>query len=289
MDTPSPSTAQPQAAHQDNSNVDDVSVEPPIWASSSSERPAADLAPPPTYDPSAYSAPLDAVPAFKPRKSNRVSGLSYPADGAQLPVQSPGTPPGGALPAPRPTGGPPSLFGPSGAGAPATPPPPPGASSGIKLPPPPPTKAETESAPVPYTKGDFRTAGIVNHWNDPPMQIFKKPQNEENTPLDFSVAKEKLATVIAECSANVPPAQRRMFEDTTKRLQVLQEQLEHGTIKERIVKPLEDMIEALSTRSFTQCQAIHAKLMQTEFESEGKWLLGFKRLMDLYASLPPPS
>lgn len=41
---------------------------------------------------------------------------------------------------------------------------------------------------------------------------------------------------------------------------------------------------ALSSRAYAQCLAIHAKLMQTEFDSEGKWLLGFKRLIDLYAS-----
>lgn len=43
---------------------------------------------------------------------------------------------------------------------------------------------------------------------------------------------------------------------------------------------------ALSLRSFAECQAIHTKLMQTEFESEGKWLLGFKRLVDVYTSVP---
>ncbi|KAF9896491.1 hypothetical protein BX616_007336 [Lobosporangium transversale] len=80
-----------------------------------------------------------------------------------------------------------------------------------------------------------------------------------------------------------------MFEDTVKRLQALQEQMENGTVKERVVEPLDEMIQALSTRSFTQCHAIHAKLMQTEFESEGKWLLGFKRLIELYASLPSSS
>lgn len=114
-----------------------------------------------------------------------------------------------------------------------------------------------------------------------------------------------------------------MFEDSTKRLQALQEQMDKGTVKETVVGPLGEMIQgtqlqlyslpyakmsgmmatcydesdlvsffgpslALSTRSFTQSQAIHAKMMQTEFDSEGKWLLGFKRLMDLYATTTPP-
>jgi hypothetical protein len=34
-----------------------------------------------------------------------------------------------------------------------------------------------------------------------------------------------------------------MFEDTTKRLQSLQEQMQNGTVKERVVVPLSEMIE----------------------------------------------
>ncbi|KAF9987336.1 hypothetical protein BGZ65_004094 [Modicella reniformis] len=293
MDTPPASELQTRLQEDDGADEANDNAEAPVWASSSAEQPEKAPAPPPTYDPSVFSAPLNPTPAFKPRKTNRVSVLAYPTDGSQpsMPVKSPSTPPPGgtgALPAPRPTGGPPSLFGPSGAGSPATPPPP---ASGIKLPPPPMRNVETGSPPVPYTRGDFRTAEIVNHWNDPPTQIFeKKPQGNGATAYDFGPMKEKLAAVIQECSPeslDVPVLQKRMFDDITKRLQVLQEQLDKGTVKERIVKPLSDMIQALSSGSFAECQAIHAKLMQTEFESEGKWLLGFKRLIDLYASKPP--
>ncbi|KAF9369815.1 hypothetical protein CPC16_004160 [Podila verticillata] len=142
-------------------------------------------------------------------------------------------------------------------------------------------------APVPYTKGDFRTAEIVNHWNDPPTQIFqKKAQGDGAAAHDFGPMKEMLTKVIQECSANVSAPQKKMFEDTTKRLQALLDQMDSNSVKERVVIPLGEMIQALSTRSFTECQAIHAKLMQTDFDSEGKWLLGFKRLIDLYASIP---
>lgn len=148
----------PQPRQQDDNNTDSTndsfSSEPPIWASSSSEPPADNLAPPPTYDPSAYSAPLSGTPAYKPRKSNRVSALAYSADGTQPENQS-GVPPGRSgspvIP-PLPAGGPP-----------------PGGPPGMKLPPPPMRTTEKAAAPVPYNK-DFRTAEIVNHWNDPPTQ-----------------------------------------------------------------------------------------------------------------------
>jgi hypothetical protein len=143
----------PQPRQQDDNNTDitndSFSSEPPIWASSSSETPADNLAPPPTYDPSAYSAPLNGTPAFKPRKSNRVSALAYSSDGTPPESQS-GVPPGRS-------------------GSPALPPLPAGGPPGMKLPPPPMRTTETAAAPAPYAQ-DFRTAEIVNHWNDPPTQ-----------------------------------------------------------------------------------------------------------------------
>ncbi|KAF9174441.1 protein transport protein S31 [Mortierella sp. AD011] len=264
-----PSIANPPRKDNEENKVDEAddkfSVDRPVWASETSTT-SQDLAPPPTYDPSAFSAPLNALPTFKPRKSNRVSVLSYSTDATTPPMTS---------------NSPPPATGPAG----TTPPP-----GGIKLPPPPMKGAGSGPAPIPYTKGDFRTAEIVNHWNDPPTQIFEKgAKNGESTAYDFGPMNTMLTAIIKECSANVPAPQKRMFEDTTKRLQVLQDQMNNGTVNERVVTPLGDMIQALSSRSFAQCLAIHAKLMQTEFESEGKWLLGFKRLIDLYASLPPPS
>ncbi|KAF9361971.1 hypothetical protein BGX26_008143 [Mortierella sp. AD094] len=289
-----PSTTNQPRKDKEENEVDEANdqfpIDRPVWASETPTT-SQDLAPPPTYDPSAFSAPLSALPTFKPRKSNRVSVLTYSTDGSQS--TTPATtsnsppPPGGAgtLPPPQ-LGGPPSVFGSSATGPSGTTPPP----GGIKLPPPPMKGAGSGPAPIPYTKGDFRTAEIVNHWNDPPTQIFEKDaKSGESTTYDFGPMNTTLTAIIKECSANVPAPQKRMFEDTTKRLQALQEQMDNGTVNERVVAPLGDMIQALSSKSFAQCHAIHAKLMQTEFESEGKWLLGFKRLIDLYASLPPSS
>ncbi|KAG0217243.1 hypothetical protein BGX33_011121 [Mortierella sp. NVP41] len=255
----------------------------------------------PTYDPSSFSAPLNApLPTFKPRKTNRVS-VAYPTTtsppnstttaATKTTAESTGLPTT-SLPLAGGGGGPPGLLGSSRPGA--SPPPPPGtvgppplAAGGMKLPPPPMKTAGTGPAPIPYTKGDFRTAEIVNHWNDPPTKIFEKTvKKDDAAAYDFGPMNDTLTRIIKECSANVPAPQKRMFEDTTKRLQSLQDQMQNGTVKERVVVPLGEMIEALSSRSFTQCHAIHAKLMQTEFDSEGKWLLGFKRLIDLYAIMP---
>lgn len=130
-----------------------------------------DTLPPPTFDPSSFNASLNTpLPTFKPRKSNRVSVLAYSTE----PNSSTGSsksPPPTQLPS-LPHGGPPSLFGIHGASSPSPPPANPGGPPpGMKLPPPPMRGAANPAAPVPYTKGDFRTAEIVNHWNDPPTQV----------------------------------------------------------------------------------------------------------------------
>ncbi|KAH7030308.1 hypothetical protein BKA57DRAFT_226484 [Linnemannia elongata] len=242
------------------------------------------------FDTSSFSAPLGAppLPTFKPRKNNRVS-VSYPPPTTSSPTgASESVSTGELLTAatslPLAGGGPPGLIGSSRHGATPSPPPPAG---GMKLPPPPMKGAGTGPSPIPYTKGDFRTAAIDNHWNDPPTKIFEKTAKKDDAAAyDFGPMNETLTRIIKECSAHVPAPQKRMFEDTTKRLQSLQEQMQNGTVKERVVVPLGEMIEALSSRSFAQCHAIHAKLMQTEFDSEGKWLLGFKRLIDLYITVP---
>ncbi|KAF9933741.1 protein transport protein S31 [Linnemannia zychae] len=243
-----------------------------------------------TVDVSSFTAPLGALPlpTFKPRKNNRVS-VAYPTSTTISPAARL---PDAYLTAeglPLPIGGPPGREDPNGTRASLSTPTPPAPSptGGMKLPPPPMKNAGTGPAPIPYTKGDFRTAAIDNHWNDPPTKIFEKnTKKDDGTAYDFGPMSETLDRIIKECSANVPAHQKRMFEDTTKRLQSLQEQMRAGTVKERVVAPLSEMIEALSSRSFTQCHAIHAKLMQTEFDSEGKWLLGFKRLIDLYSTAP---
>jgi hypothetical protein len=38
---------------------------------------------------------------------------------------------------------------------------------------------------------------------------------------------------------------------------------------------------ALQQKDYTTANKIHVDLMQTDYETEGRWLLGMKRLIDL--------
>ncbi|CAH1761185.1 5557_t:CDS:2 [Entrophospora sp. SA101] len=90
---------------------------------------------------------------------------------------------------------------------------------------------------------DFRTAAITNHWNDPPEKGIDK----------------------------------RILVDTEKRIDLLFEKLEKYELPENVIVKL-----GLESRDFANALTIQGNLMTTDFEKEGKWLLGIKRLIDLY-------
>nr|CAG8551565.1 7582_t:CDS:2 [Entrophospora candida] len=95
---------------------------------------------------------------------------------------------------------------------------------------------------------DFRTAAITNHWNDPPEKGIDK----------------------------------RILVDTEKRIDLLFEKLEKYELPENVIVKLSQICECLESRDFANALTIQGNLMTTDFEKEGKWLLGIKRLIDLY-------
>ncbi|KAF9975216.1 hypothetical protein BGZ73_001198 [Actinomortierella ambigua] len=299
-------TPSPPIDSQDEAR--DQLPEPPIWAAGAQDS-TTTPAPPPTYDPSKLAS---APAAPKPRKNNRISVLAYPTTTTPPPLVTGATSPPLAtsspgLPLPsqnsRIGGGPLGLHGSRvGSGLPMQPSPSPTpAPNKPPLAPPPraggaatapgnltdlPHSASTTPALPAAPKGDFRNTEILHHWNDPPTKIFeKKSGSDEGSTFDFGPMKQKLSTVIEICSSKVPAAQKRMFEDTQKRLQTLVEQMDKGTVKDRVRLPLGEMIGALWQGNYAGALATHSKLMQTDFDSEGRWLLGFKRLTDLAQAL----
>ncbi|KAG0258465.1 hypothetical protein DFQ27_004621 [Actinomortierella ambigua] len=315
------STSTPSPPIDGQDEAQDQFPEPPIWAAAGTttatttttagtQDSTATPAPPPTYDPTKLAS-TPAAP--KPRKNNRISVLAYPTTTTPPPpgagtvspplaTSSPGLP----LPSQgsRIGGGPLGLHGSRvGSGLPLQPSPSPTPSANKPpLAPPPrasgttaaapvnladlPPSASTTPAPPTAPKGDFRNAEILHHWNDPPTKIFEKKSGaDEAAAFDFGPMKHKLSTLVETCSSKVSAAQKRMFEDTQKRLQALLEQMDKGTVKDRVRLPLGEMIDALWQGNYAGALTIHGKLMQTDFDSEGRWLLGFKRLTDLAQSL----
>ncbi|RHZ76889.1 hypothetical protein Glove_187g111 [Diversispora epigaea] len=127
---------------------------------------------------------------------------------------------------------------------------------------------------------DFRTATITQHWNDPPQKIFIKADDGYDR-LDSYQIRLILEKILENCKNNSMVSDKRMVTDSEKRLALLFERLEKEQISESILGRLCKMCEYIKENDFTNALTIHSNLMTTDFENEGKWLLGIKRLLDL--------
>ncbi|CAG8477346.1 4833_t:CDS:2 [Acaulospora colombiana] len=123
---------------------------------------------------------------------------------------------------------------------------------------------------------DFRNATIKQHWNDPPHKV------DEHEKLDAAQTRIILKTILEDCKQNVKSSDKRIISDTEKRLELLFEVLEKGQLSESVLGRLCKMCEYAEANDFANALAIHSNLMTTDFDKEGKWLLGIRRLLDLY-------
>ncbi|ORX97826.1 hypothetical protein K493DRAFT_349774 [Basidiobolus meristosporus CBS 931.73] len=137
---------------------------------------------------------------------------------------------------------------------------------------------------------DFRGQGhaATGHWNDPSDAIFKKTSPTEERELEEQALLQHLQEYLSFCKEQ-NPTQRRMLLDTEKRLEVLFERLKSGSMSTYLLAQLEVMVKAIEGSDFAKAQSVHVELMTTEFDSEGKWLVGLKRLLDLYQKSKPTS
>ncbi|RIA97439.1 hypothetical protein C1645_732405 [Glomus cerebriforme] len=128
---------------------------------------------------------------------------------------------------------------------------------------------------------DFRTATITQHWNDPPQKIFNKYEHDHKQ-LDSSQICSTLQSTLKFCKENAKNSDRKIIIDTEKRLENLYERLEKNEISESALGKLGKLCEYLELNDLNNAITIHENLMITDFDKEGKWLLGIKRLLDLY-------
>nr|CAG8541528.1 963_t:CDS:2 [Entrophospora candida] len=130
---------------------------------------------------------------------------------------------------------------------------------------------------------DFRTAAITNHWNDPPEKIFNKEVIKHDRQYGISQITVILRKLLNDCKQFfVTGIDKRILVDTEKRIDLLFEKLEKYELPENVIVKLSQICECLESRDFANALTIQGNLMTTDFEKEGKWLLGIKRLIDLY-------
>lgn len=90
-----------------------------------------------------------------------------------------------------------------------------------------------------------------------------------------------LRDIIKDVSDTIQPSQRRMWDDTTKRLDFLVDRLNSNAMIPEVNTKALSLIRAISRRDFEKATKLHLVLTTSAFDQEGKWLLGIKRLMDV--------
>ncbi|KAI9498341.1 hypothetical protein BDB00DRAFT_867502 [Zychaea mexicana] len=131
---------------------------------------------------------------------------------------------------------------------------------------------------------DFRNATIENHWNDPPHTIFKKASGEQ---LDKESSQDEIAEALTTVLNHCQPVftsgpNKRVYADTAQRINGMLKEIENDEIFPHVMQSLAGLSKALETKDWETAKEIHTKLMTTEYEKHGGWLLGLKRLIDLY-------
>lgn len=96
--------------------------------------------------------------------------------------------------------------------------------------------------------------------------------------------------------------QKRIVDDTSRRIGTLLEELEKKELSNDVVKSLHTLTNgksiqvggmstqydsytclcvALEAKEYTKALEVHTQLMTTQYESHGNWIVGLKRLVDL--------
>ncbi|KAJ1651528.1 hypothetical protein IWQ61_007934 [Dispira simplex] len=166
--------------------------------------------------------------------------------------------------------------------------------------------AEEVSADVPTSsyyvdfRGDNHTA--QGHWNDPPKTIFRtqkkatmdqpadtqSPTTADSTsvPDGSSPDPTKLKTRVVQWlsaldSKSLTGMNKRKLDDANKKMTVFYERVDKGIIPSVVLRDLERILGYVEQKDFAQANAAYIPLIQQQVETEGKWLLGLKRLMEL--------
>ncbi|KAJ8663832.1 hypothetical protein O0I10_000106 [Lichtheimia ornata] len=150
----------------------------------------------------------------------------------------------------------------------------------------PPPKGPPPKGPPPST--DFRNATIENHWNDPPDAIFKKREatatddaNNSNNHDRESIA-QAMRSILSQCEPCFTAGpNKRIFQDTQGRINGMLDELDKNEIPDRVVQSLSEFSQALQDKDWEKSLEIHTRLMTTEYDKHGNWLIGLKRLVDL--------
>ncbi|KAI9353936.1 hypothetical protein BD770DRAFT_392755 [Pilaira anomala] len=129
---------------------------------------------------------------------------------------------------------------------------------------------------------DFRTAIIENHWNDPPKKIFRKSADHLDDASNAQDIENIISTSLEVCkSAFKTGPQKRIVDDTSRRVEILLKELENKELSDEVIRSLHTLTEALKSKEYAKALTVQTQLMTTEYDRHGNWITGLKRLIDL--------
>jgi hypothetical protein len=121
---------------------------------------------------------------------------------------------------------------------------------------------------------------LNGHWNDPPQTAFKRTASNQDLTLDKEDIANHLDGLVNSVEVSTPLT-KRMLDDIHKRLVTLHERLRTDKLDTDVLRQLTRLVTALDTKDYKEANAVHVELMQHCYDTEGVWLLGVKRLMDV--------
>ncbi|KAI9505332.1 hypothetical protein BX070DRAFT_221911, partial [Coemansia spiralis] len=165
------------------------------------------------------------------------------------------------------------------------------------------SRVETEKQTTPSIYKDFTGNGHADrgHWNDPPTTVFKTGVQRKQQDV---VAEKKEEAVEAEAElpegrterieqttrvfcnvldgiekTEMPPLAVRMAEDTRKRLGLMSERL--PALDDTIISMLCAIAMLIEDNRLNEALGKHRELLQAGYNSELKWLVAIKRVIEL--------
>lgn len=116
------------------------------------------------------------------------------------------------------------------------------------------------------------------------------PIDPSTIPVNSEPIYQSFNSLISFCQQRAMPVQRRILDDSVKRLQHLFHQLAGTTqppLSPHVHTELARMAQLLSQRQYDAALELHVPLMTTHFTEVGQWILAVKRLIEVAKTCPP--
>ncbi|TPX39107.1 hypothetical protein SeMB42_g06462 [Synchytrium endobioticum] len=145
------------------------------------------------------------------------------------------------------------------------------------------------------TSTSYQTTGPEHGWNDIKADYLSGSKRAvkaaiPNTSIEAKVEPSNVRQICQkaylDCASAISsdPAQKRMLMDTGKRLELMYERLDKldGGVLDKICR----ICVAFETSSnLSNAQQLAVALVASAMANEGRWVTGFKRLVDMYKTV----